>query len=155
VGRALLVSALSLSDEKGYLPASLAIAGGHVKSRSGTIAPESIYSLLPLERYVPRETSLATQLGAGSWVWTSARVSAAVGTATGSSFTFGYPVGVPYHAIIRGIAPFTLLKLHGIPWHADPSYFKYSDGWTYDPKTRTLALKITGRSDQETIDITK
>ena len=65
VGRALLVSALSLSDEKGYLPASLAIAGGHVKSRSGTLAPESIYTQLPLGRYIPRETSLATQLGAG------------------------------------------------------------------------------------------
>ena len=62
-------------------------------------------------------------------------------------------MGIPFHAIIRGIAPFTLLKLHGIPWHSDPSYFKYSDGWTYDPKTRTLALKITGRADQETIDI--
>ena len=55
--------------------------------------------------------------------------------------------------IIQGIGPFSLLKLHGIPWHSDPIYFKYSDGWTYDAKARTLFMKVTGRSDRETIDI--
>jgi hypothetical protein len=92
-------------------------------------------------------------LGAGAWLWTSARVVSASGSAAGSSFTFSFPAGVPYHLIIQGIAPFELLKLHGIPWHADPSYFKYSDGWNYDAKARTLSMKVTGRSDRETIDI--
>jgi hypothetical protein len=154
VGRALLVSSVSLADEKGFLPASVTFSGGRVKSREGTVAPEVVYPMLPLGRCVPRETTLASQLGPGSWVWTSARVAAAAGTAVGSSFTFAYPVGIPFNVIIRGVAPFTLLKLHGIPWHSDPTYFKYSDGWTYDPKVRTLYLKITGKSDQETIDIT-
>ena len=104
-----------------------------------------------MSRTRPRSRS---QLGPGSWVWTSARVAAATGTTAGSSFTFAYPVGIPFNVIIRGVGPFTLLKLHGIPWHSDPSYFKYSDGWTYDPKARILYLKVTGRSDQETIDIT-
>lgn len=153
VGRGLLASALSLADEKGFLPAGLVLAGRRITSREGTLAPETIYPLLPLARYVPREASLASQLGPGAWLWSAAHVVSATGSADGASFTFGFPSGVPFHVIIQGIAPFELLKLHKIPWHSDPTYFKYSDGWTYDARSRTLFMKITGRSDQETIDI--
>ena len=153
VGRGLLASYLSLADEKGYLPAGLVLAGRRVASREGTLAPETIYPLLPLPRYVPRETSLAPQLGPGAWLWTAAHVVSATGSADGASFTFGFPSGIPFHVIIKGIAPFELLRLHKIPWHSDPTYFKYSDGWTYDARSKTLFMKITGRSDQEMIDI--
>lgn len=153
VGRGLLASCLSLSDEKGLLPSGLVLSGGRLTSREGTLAPETIYPMLPAARFLPRETSLAAQLGPGAWLWTSARVLSATGSAAGSSFTFSFPAGVPFHVIIQGIAPFALLKLHGIPWHADATYFKYSDGWTYDVKARALFMKVTGRSDQETIDI--
>ena len=145
VGRGLLASSLSLADEKGYLPAGLVLAGRRVASREGTLAPETIYPLLPLPRYVPRETSLASQLGPGAWLWTAAHVVSATGSAGEASFTFGFPSGVPFHVIIQGIAPFELLKLHKIPWHSDPTYFKYSDGWTYDARSRTLFMKITGQ----------
>ena len=153
VGRGLLASCLSLADEKGFLPSGLVLAGRRITSREGTIAPETVYPLLPLGRFLPRETSLAVQLGPGAWLWTSARVASVAGSAAGSSFTFSLPAGIPFHVIIQGIGPFSLLKLHGIPWHSDPIYFKYSDGWTYDAKARTLFMKVTGRSDRETIDI--
>jgi len=153
VGRGLLASCLSLADEKGFLPSGLVLAGGRLTSREGTLAPETIYAALPLGRYLPRETSLAAQLGPGAWLWTSARLLSATGSAAGSSFTFSFPSGVSFHLVIQGIAPFALLKLHGIPWHADATYFKYSDGWTYDVKARALFMKVTGRSDKETIDV--
>jgi len=153
VGRGLITSALALSDEKGFLPARLVLAGSRVSSREGSLAPESIYPMLPLSLFVPRETPLAGKLGTARWVWTSARVASAAGNASGAVLVFSYPAGVPYHLMIQGLRPFTLLKLHGIPWHADPSYFKYSDGWTYDTASQTLFMKVTGKSDREEIDI--
>ena len=44
--------------------------------------------------------------------------------------------------------------MHGIPWHSDPSYAKYSDGWDYDPQTQTLFMKLTGKQDKEEVDFT-
>ncbi len=153
VGRGLVTSGLSLADGKGILPATLVISGGRLSSRAGFLAPESIYPILPLARFVPRETSLAAPSGPGSWVWTSARLVTASGSASGASLVFSYPQGVPYHIVLQGIRPFAQLKLHGIPWHADPSYSRYSDGWAYDPGPRTLFMKVTGKTDREEIDI--
>jgi hypothetical protein len=154
VGRGLVASALSLADDKGFLPATLSLSGGRIASRDGDLAPETVYGFLPLDRYVPRETPLASAMGPGAWVWGSARVASATGSADGVTLVFSYPRGVPYHLVLGGIRPFTMLKAHGIPWHSDPAYFKYSDGWDYDPGTRTLFMKVTGRGDQEEIDIT-
>jgi hypothetical protein len=154
VGRGLVVSGLALADEKGFLPAFISLAGGRIASREGSLAPETVYSLLPLDRLVPRETPIAAQAGPGTWVWTSAKVTSATGSASALSLVFSYPRGVPYHLVVGGLRPFGLLKLHGIAWHSDPAYFKYSDGWDYDAQAGTLLMKITGRADQEEIDIT-
>jgi hypothetical protein len=154
VGRGLLVSSLALADDAGFLPATVGISGGHMGKPQGSIAPETIYPLLPLTRFVPRETPLAAQVGGGAWAWTSARLSSVTGSPAGVTLQLSYPRGIPYHVVLKGLPPFTLLKLHGIPWHSDPTYFTYSDGWSYDPASRTLFMKITGRVDPEVIDIT-
>jgi hypothetical protein len=154
VGRGLITSGLSLADAKGVLPATLGLAGGRISTREGSLVPESLYPKLPLDRYVPVTSSLGSQLGAGAWVWTSARIASAAGTPAGAVIDFSYPQGIPYHLMIQGVRPFAQLKLHGIPWHSDPTYFKYSDGWAYDAGSRTLFMKITGKSDREEIDIT-
>ncbi len=153
VGRGLIVSGLALADDRGFLPAGISLGGGRVTSRDGTLAPEALYAILPLGRSVPREIPLASVLGPGAWIWTPAGVASATASASGVSLAFSYPKGVPYHFIIGGLKPFAQLKLHGIPWHSDPTYFKYSDGWDYDQENRTLLMKITGRTDQEQIDI--
>jgi hypothetical protein len=154
VGRGLVVSSLQLADDKGFLPATISLSGGRVASRDGSLAPEAVYGSLPLDRYVPRETPIGAAMGPGAWVWSSARVASTAGSVGGIALVFSYPRGVPYHLVLGGMRPFTLLKLHGIPWHSDAAYFKYSDGWDYDPETRTLFMKVTGRGDQEEIDIT-
>jgi hypothetical protein len=153
IGRGLVTSGISLSDEKGFLPAALILSGGRVSAREGSLAPESIYPILPMARFVPRETSLVRQLGAGSWAWTSANITSVSGSGSGIALAFSYPPGVPYHLMVQGLPSFTQLKLHGIPWRSDPTYFKYSDGWSYDEGTRTLFMKITGRAEREEIDI--
>lgn len=154
VGRGLMVSSLSLSDDQGFLPMTLALSGGRIASREGRLAPEAVYGLLSPGRFVPSETPLAAQMGPGAWVWTSARVASATGSRSGASLVFAYPRGVPYHLVLGGLRPFSRLKLHGIPWHSDPTYYTYSDGWAYDPAARTLFMKVTGRADREEIEIT-
>jgi len=153
VGRGLLVSALSLADDKGFLPASVTLSGGRVSAKEGSVAPEAVYRILPTDRPVAREIPLATAPGSGAWMWTSATLVSATASSTGVSLVLSYPKGVPYHFVVGGLRPFSLLKLHGIPWHSDPAYAKYSDGWDYDSDSRTLLMKVTGRSDQEQIDI--
>jgi hypothetical protein len=153
IGRSLIVASLSLGDDSGLLPGSLTLASGRVAARSGALAAESVYELLPLDRYLPREIPLSSQLGPGAWLWTAARVVSVTGTDAEASLVVAFPVGAPHYMAIQGLRPFTQIRLHSIPWHSDPSFAKYSDGWTYDAVSRTLYLKLKGRTAQEEIDI--
>lgn len=153
IGRGLLTAAVSLADTNGFLPASLTLASGRISARQGSLAPEAFYQLLPLDRLIPREVPLSRRIGPGTWMWTSARLVAAESTATGIRLVLGYPAGIAHQFVVQGIRPFAQIRLHGIPWHADPTYYKYSDGWAYDAASRTFYVKLTGRTDQEEIDI--
>jgi hypothetical protein len=154
VGRSLLAASLGLADADGVLPQSVMLQAGRVSTRTGSLAPEAVYRLLPTDRLVAREVPLYGRLGSGSWIWTSARIAAFESTDSGLRVSLGYPAGVAHHLVIQGIRPFTKVQMHGIAWHADPSYFKYSDGWSYDPAAQTFSAKLTGKSDQEEILIT-
>ena len=153
VGRALMVASLGLGDATGLLPGTLTLASGRVAARTGVLAAESVYELLPLDRYLPREIPLFPQLGPGAWLWTAARLVSVTSSGAEASLVVAYPVGVPHYMAIQGLKPFTQIRLHSIPWHSDPSYMKYSDGWAYDAGSRTLYLKLKGRAAQEEIDI--
>ena len=153
VGRGLVASGVGLADVSGFLPATLSLSGGRIGAREGSLAPESLYTLLPLARLVPKKIPVAAALGPGAWIWTSARLVSAEGSTSDASITLAYPVGIPHHFVIRGVKAFTQIRLHAIPWHTDPTYAKYSDGWAYDAATRTLFVKLTGRTDQESISI--
>jgi hypothetical protein len=152
VGRGLLGSGLGLADAAGFMPGSLTISGGSIGAREGALPPESIYALLPLGRRLPKMIPAAA-LGPGAWIWTAAGVAALEGSAADARMVFSFPQGIPYHVAIVGVKSFRQLRLHGIPWHADPAYAKYSDGWAYESSTQTLFMKITGRSEQEEISL--
>ena len=153
IGRSLVVASLGLADDSGLLPGTLTLASGRVVARAGVLAAESAYELLPLDRYLPREIPLSSQLGPGAWLWTAARLVSITGSDAAVSMVVAYPVGVSHYMAIQGLRPFTQIRLHSIPWHSDPSYAKYSDGWAYDVVSRTLYLKLKGRAAQEEIDI--
>ena len=154
LGRGLLVAALGLSDQTGALPAALRLAGGKIASRSGGVAPETVYAVLPTGRPVPRELSLSGPVGPGVSLWTAAQVISADRQGSTFRLVLGYPAGVPDYFVIQGIERFSEVKVHGIPWHADPSFAKYPNGWFYDAEARLFHAKLTGRTDQEEIDIT-
>jgi hypothetical protein len=153
IGRGLLLAPLALAGDAGFLPATVSIASGRVSGPEGSLAPEAVYALLPLDRRVPHEIPLARQLGQGAWLWTAAALISVEGTASEARLVLSYPAGIPHHLAIGGVGPFTQVKLHGIAWRTDPMYSKYSDGWAYDAVTQTLFIKLTGRADQEEIDI--
>ena len=153
LGRGLIVSSLSRADDEGVLPATLSLTQGRLTSRDGALAPESVYPLLPTGRHIPHEVPLFRLLGPESWVWTAADLVSADQADSAVRLVFSFPSGVPHHLVFRGLRPFAQIRLHGIAWHSDQSYARYSDGWAYDEQNRTLFMKITGRQDQEEVDI--
>jgi hypothetical protein len=153
MGRGLVASALALADDDGFLPAVLRVTGSRIAAQDGKLGPEAVYAMLPSDRLLPQLIPLSRQVAAGAFLWTAARVVAVDSTPDMLKLVLGYPAGVPHHFVLQGVSPFTLVRFHGIPWHADPSYARYSDGWTYDGATKTFYGKLTGRSDQEEIDI--
>jgi hypothetical protein len=152
-GRGLVSSALGMGRDSGFLPATLLVSSGRVTSQQGTLGAESIYGYLPIRRLIPREVPLLRQAGPGAWIWTAAEVSGAEGSSDETRLVLSFPRGQPHHFILRGIRPFAEIRLHGIPWHADPFYFRYSDGWAYDAASRTLFMKLTGKKDSEELII--
>jgi hypothetical protein len=86
-------------------------------------------------------------------MWTSATLVSAQSSDAEASLVVAYPLGIAHYMAIQGVKPFAQIRLHSIPWHSDPTYMKYSDGWTYDAGSRTLYLKLTGRLAQEEINI--
>ncbi|HTP60343.1 MAG TPA: hypothetical protein VMM82_15580, partial [Spirochaetia bacterium] len=154
LGRALIVSALSFSETNGFLPGTLTVSSGHATAQAGTIGPESVYALLPLGRHLPHEVPLFQLMGPGCRVWTAADLASAVQADGEIRLVFAYPAGIPQYLVFQGVRPFKQMRLHGIPWHSDSTYAKYSDGWDYDAATRTLFMKITGKQDKEEVDFT-
>jgi hypothetical protein len=152
-GRSLVVSALGLAGEAGFLPAKLQLASSRASSLEGTLGPESVYGYLPAGRRIPREIPLSRQIGPGSWIWTAAEPISVESSSEETRLVLSFPAGQPHHLILQGIKPFTELRLHDIRWHPDPSYARYSDGWEYDAGTKTLYMKLTGRKDAEEIVI--
>ncbi len=152
LGRGLITSSLSLATDNGFLPAALSFASGRAAPEGGRMPPESVYMMLPQGKHVPREIPLYRLMGPGSWVWTAADLSSADQAAGETRLVFSFPAGIPQHLVFLGVRPFQEIRLHGIPWHSDPSYAKYSDGWDYDEGSRTLFMKITGKQDREEVD---
>jgi hypothetical protein len=86
-------------------------------------------------------------------MWGAARIASVQTTAAETKLVLTFPAGIAHHFLLQGVRSFKQIQLHGIPWHTDPTYFKYSDGWSYDASTSTLYFKITGRQANEEIDI--
>jgi hypothetical protein len=140
-----------LADPSGMLPASLTIASGAIGARDGTLGPETVYQLLPLDRLVPREIPLSASVGAGLSLWTAARPVTPDLSGGVAQIALTVPIGVPHYFLVQGLGSFTQIQLHGIPWHSDPTFYRYSDGWAFDDASGTLSMKITQRLPQETV----
>ncbi len=147
IGRTLILSALSLSDGSGALPAGGTVRDGQLERDPQTLAPERVYPLVATG-YLPEETPLYRQLLPGSWLWSCAptQVEAAESQVR---LTFTFPEGEAHYLIVQGIREPVSVTMHEIPWKPDPQYFRYSDGWWYQADSQTLYVKITHRQSAE------
>ena len=153
VGRSLLLSALSLADSEGFIPARGGVLAGSFRALEGQLPPERLYGYLAEARYLPEEYSLYGQLSPGAWLYTAALpVQIKVGSGQ-YRFSLGFPVGGSHYFLLQGIPAMQSVMLHEILWKSDPEYSRYSDGWIYDPATQTLFGKLTQRLPEEDLVI--
>lgn len=153
IGRELVLSALALSDNEGFLPGRLTISGDRVEGSEGFLAPEKIYKWVLPSAYYPHETPLTTQVGQGVWAWTASRITSVDSTAKALSVTFRFPAGAIEHIVLHGIKPFLSVKMFGVQWGSVPQFEQYASGWAYQKSTQTLFIKLQHRSQDETVTL--
>ena len=153
IGRALVSSALRLSEPEGFLPAVLQTDERTVIDSSGTLKPEELYPFVAEKGYYPKHVSLTANLGTPAWVWTSAESFEALRTGSEVRISFAYPIGRTHHLILNGIEPFFSMRFFGIPWVSDPRFEIYGSGWLYDAAEKTLYVKITHSREREELVI--
>lgn len=152
IGLQLIHTGLSAADSNGFIASKLDSSATPGTSPA-PIAPERVYRLLTDNPYVPREISLLRELGPGSWMWSAAgNVSVDADDQT-ITLAFDFPVGAAHHLILRGLGGFSSIRLFGIPWKQDPLFQNYTSGYSYNPATDTLFLKLTHRQIREQIVI--
>jgi hypothetical protein len=161
-GNLLLHSIVSFADEDGNIPSQLAISEGDtqtartaVPSRdSKTIDPSVVYPVVATTNtWYPHELSLAREIGAGTWAWTSAE-SVKVSNASDGALriTTKFPQGETHYMVIRGIKPFYRIVIYGMDFRTDPRFESYnSSGYRYNEETQTLFLKMRHKTDYEDI----
>ncbi len=141
VGRNLVRSVLSLSDQNGMLPASLVVRGESVEEADGGIPPENLYPYLADNPNYPHEISLYDEAGPGTWVWTTVDVTPVVVSQTEWRFRLEYPRLRTHYLIIQGVPEFSRLELFGQTWRNAPDFEIYSKGRHYNPDSETLMIK--------------
>jgi hypothetical protein len=157
IGRSLVLSVLAFVDGTGEAPLALTLAaGGEIGATSGaTISSARIYRLLRLGDYAARAVSLPITAN-GVWTWTAASaVDAAFNRETNMlDISVSFPRGQTHFMLIRGIRPFTQVRLYDIPYRTDPRFESYdSSGWAYSPSEQTLMVKMKHQIPTEHIQI--
>ncbi len=143
IGRNLVVSALALSDDQGFLPRVLIATASGFQSSDGAIGPEELYGYLHNNPNYPRLVSLYDQVGAGTWIWTAANISGITVTDEEISFAVQAPVNRTHYLMVQGVPPFRSMELFGLEWRNDPSFEVYARGRHYNPQTRSLLIKYS------------
>jgi hypothetical protein len=155
LGRSLVVSALSLADASGSLPADARVTDGGIDAAApqSRIPASRLYRLFGPERVLPRAISLSTDALPGLWAWTSAPTRL---TAAGEyiEVSVDFTVGETHYVVLRGVYPFKKIQLYDIDYRTDPSFERYdSSGWAYSASEQALLVKMKHKAPTERIRI--
>ncbi|MBT3271546.1 MAG: hypothetical protein HN368_00205, partial [Spirochaetales bacterium] len=153
IGRELVVSALTFTDDSPYLPAIAKTDENTIANSSGAILPEEIYASLTGSDFYPHQVSLSESAGPGIWAWTVSNEFDVRKTPNGLVISFEYPVKSTHHFILKGIAPFSGISFFGIQWKSDPRFQFYNSGWLYSEADEALYVKITHSEVREELVI--
>lgn len=151
IGRNLVLSALELADQFGFLPETLYISGSTIQSSTGSFGPERLYTTLRDNPNYPRMISLYEELGAGSFIWTVVDFTNVQIGQEEYRFSLTYPRNRTHYIVMQGIPPFESMTLFGRVWRNDPFFESYIKGRHYEESTETLMIKYTDNSVQEEI----
>jgi hypothetical protein len=146
IGRNLVLSALALADENGFLPRVLLASGRTVQGQDGSFGLEAVYPLLTDNTAYPHLVSLQDEFGPGSWIWTAAEVSQVERQGGDLRIEIRYPRNRTHFLILQGVPPFSGMELFRQPWRTDPAFESYVKGRHYNAQTNTLMIKYTDNS---------
>ena len=149
IGRSMVVSILSLSDDSGLIPEFIDREGGiHGSSYYGA---DILYSNLISNEYYPHVVNFKGTAGTDISIWTASNAVSYKANKNSSVFEFTFPRGGVHHVVIKGIEPFKNLQMNGINWNSDKRFQYYSSGWVYEREEKTLYVKLTQKRAREKI----
>jgi hypothetical protein len=165
LGKTIILSALSLSDESGGAPRTvLQQNDGSFISRDsdGRLSPGRIYRIAYADNpearaqagsdYYARAKSLAAQ--ASLWTWTVSPAPQARQANGILDISVNFPAGETHFLLIRNVRPFIKLQLWGLDYPSDPQFERYDfPGWAYSAQDQTLLVKMKHRGATEHIMI--
>ena len=141
IGRTLVVSTLKLREEDGRI--SL-----HTDDSTSFYGGALFYKIITGNEYYPH-----VDLFNDVRVWSAAKDITLRETEGSYIFDISFPREISQHLVIKGIPPFKVLKMHGIPWNSDRRFQYYTSGWVYNENERTLYMKLNQRKSKERIEI--
>ncbi len=149
----------SVSDEKctaaGYMLANTAFSQTPVTSLAVSAA---LYPYIAKQNRFYPHYAIAGKSGTETvWAWTCAPEIRYTENDDGSETDIfvDFGLGDSHYIILKGIKPFSDIKIYGIPFHTDQRFETYnSSGYVYNENTHTLYLKSRHKSEQEVIHLT-
>ncbi|MDR1215442.1 MAG: hypothetical protein LBK25_02060 [Treponema sp.] len=159
-GRSIILSALSLSDERtGTIPKELLVSdistdAPPTSTASSRVAAAVVYDILRPSGNYPH----AAQIASGSqpvWAWTAASIITATSTGASLDIFVSFPQDESHFMLIRGIRPgFRRLQLYNMDYRTASDFERWdSSGWSYSTSEQTLLVKMKHRSTAEHIRI--
>jgi len=154
LGRGLILSCLSLSDELGFLPRRVIPTADTIREAEDVyIPPEDVYAFIALGPFFPEEKPLYPLYDPGSWLWTAAKLEDLASGAGTLQFSLSFPANNTHYIMIQGIQPVESVELHGLKIPRNLNYQKFINGWHYDERSLTLFIKLFQDNPQEEVVI--
>jgi hypothetical protein len=163
IGRSIVISVLSLTDNTASVPASLTLSAvgalGQAQRPANTAAPiilsaMELYTALAPSQFYPHAAAALGLAGRNIWLWT---VSPAVSASFSNNIldiNVNFLLGETHYLLIRGIGSFAKIQLRNVDYRSDPQFESYNaPGWAYSAAEETLLVKLIHRTENERIRI--
>lgn len=138
----------------GYMLANTAFSQTPVANLS---VAADLYPLLASDNnYYPHFQISGKTLTGNVWTWTCAgNITYEESEDHSESFiNIDFGLGDSHYVILRGIKPFTDIRIYGIPFHTDGRFESYnSSGYVYNANSNTLYLKSRHKSARELVHL--
>lgn len=152
IGQSLVLGALQLADDEGFLPKTVVLRNGSVASQTETLYPEEAYPLVAGNPYYPHEVSFYKEAGPGAWIWTCSPSVSVSATAERMIWSMEFPEQGVHYLAAYGVKPFTTMQLYGINYPMDPSFENYNaSGYLYRRASNVVYFKMRHKSKTEEI----